>query len=124
VERGGDGEEVASLRKKVRGLLMEKGRMEREVEQAAQHRKEADKTMRENEELRRRVGRLEEELREMKGRLVDEMDGGAGGSGEVIRHPPRRARLLPCCGCFLPRWMGGRRLLVTALPSSSRSRGC
>lgn len=55
---------------------MEKARMEREVEQAAQHRKEADKIMRENEELRRKVGRLEEELREMKDRLVDKMDGG------------------------------------------------
>lgn len=43
---------------------MEKARMEGEVEQAAQHRKEADKIMRDNEELRRKVGRLEEELRE------------------------------------------------------------
>jgi len=125
VERGGDGEEVASLRKKVRGLLMEKGRMEREVEQAVQHRKEADKTMRENEDLRRRVGRLGEGLREMKGRLVDVMDGaGPAGRGGDMTPPPRRARLLPCCGWLLPRWMGGRRLLVLALPSSSRSRGC
>jgi len=64
MERGGEGEEVAGLRKKVRVLQLEKDSMEREAEQAAQYRREADGTMWENEELRRKVGRLEEEIRE------------------------------------------------------------
>jgi len=70
--------------------------MEREAEQAAQYRREADRTMWENEELRRKVGRLEEEIREIKERLVEETDGETGGLEGVVGPPSARLSHPPC----------------------------
>jgi len=59
-------EVTAVLRRNVRGLQLDKERMEKELEQASLSRREAEKTQRENEELRRKVRRLEEELQDVK----------------------------------------------------------
>lgn len=56
-ERSGENEEVtARLRRKVKGLKLEKECLERELDQAAHDRKEGERSQRENEDLKRNVG--------------------------------------------------------------------
>jgi len=98
--RCGVTEEVtAVLRRKVRGLQLDKERMEKELEQASLSRREAEKRQRENEELRRKVRRLEEVLQDVKERCIGEMDGGAGRvTGESGTSPAVCAPPLPPAG--------------------------
>lgn len=87
-ERSGENEEItARLRRKVKGLKLEKERLERELDQAAHDRKEGERSQRENEDLKRNVRRLEGELLEIKERCIAEIDGGGRRAGEGSRAP-------------------------------------
>jgi len=105
-EQSGRDEEIAAkLRRKIRGMRMENERLQREVDQAAITRKEGEKALRESEELRRKIGRLEDELQKVKDRYIVEMDGGSRRAREGSRAPSLTRTSPPSCSCHPP--LGG-----------------
>jgi len=126
-EQSGRDEEIAAkLRRKIRGFRMENERLQREVDQAAITRKEGDKALRESEELRRKIGRLEDELQEVKDRYIVEMDGGSRRAREGSRAPSLTRTSPPLQlspplggGCGRPPSVG-----VGPRPSPTRGGGC
>jgi len=137
-------EVTAVLRRKVRGLQLNKERMEKELEQAFLSRREAEKTQRENKELRRKVRRLEEELQDVKETCIGEMDGRAGRvteEGGTSRRPrapsPPAGVTVSACGdggrgCPPPSaevsqfpllWEGRRVASIRVILSSNKWRG-
>lgn len=107
-ERSGGKEEIGNLRRKVKGLRIDKERLEKELEEASLVRKEMEQMRRKNGDLRRKVRGLEDELLEVKGRLIADTDGRSGGAGGMVGHPPWPVRLLPRCACLFPPGQGGR----------------
>lgn len=108
-----DAGEVASLRRKIRSMRLEKERVEKELKEVSIHKEEVE----ENKDLKRRVRSLEDDLQDMRVRIATEVEGGdrrVGGSSMPsfpARAPPS-AHLSPTRGerreSMPPAGSGGR----------------